>query len=334
MRTSHGYQPVALALLSLLALAATTAYAADLAAEPAGMGPALVSRANITTSVINDFFPSTKQQLNVVDEKHVKTEDELRDAIQDLTARLNDIQAGSTGGRGPPGGTGPTGAKGDTGGQGPTGSKGDTGATGANGLTVTGPTGPTGPTGADACCATCAKLTSNGTEYCYDLFTPYDVSNATFYLENPTVDCGTGNEFPMRNPPTPVCVNTEITSEITLACNEGNGTLYRVKFNDTCFSMTTSRDPLNFQIDEQNAPTFCQLNRSLFPNVDCTSLNCLKPVTGTTPCGEANAGACDPDCGDPLFGAICRTLQPDFLVCLAPGQPAPNGTNDSVYRPD
>ncbi len=54
----------------------------------------------------------------------------------------------------------------------------------------------------------CAKLTGNGNQYCYDLFTTYDVSNATFYLENPTIDCGTGDEFKLRNPQTPVCVNS------------------------------------------------------------------------------------------------------------------------------
>ncbi len=57
-------------------------------------------------------------------------------------------------------------------------------------------------------CTACAKLTSDGTQFCYDLFTPYDISNATFYLENPTVDCGVGNEFKTRTPPTPVCVNS------------------------------------------------------------------------------------------------------------------------------
>ncbi|BDA51619.1 probable collagen alpha-5(VI) chain at N-terminal half [Coccomyxa sp. Obi] len=340
MRTCHGYQPVALALFSLVAIAASTATAATLATEPVGTGPAIVSIANSTSSMINGFFPSSKEQLKLLDEKHTQTEDDLRAEVQELTVRLNDMEAADKGATGATGASGAAGAKGDTGAQGPTGAAGsngatgDTGATGATGVSVTGPTGPTGPTGAsgaDACCATCAKLTTDGSQYCYDLFTPYDVSNGTFYLENPSVDCGTGNEFLTRSPPTPVCVNTEIATDITLACNEGAGTLYRVQFNDTCFSMTTSRDPVtvDYAVNQQTAGTFCELNSALFPNVDCSTVNCLTPDG----CGGEGGTGCSPDCGNALFGAICRTVQPDFLVCLAPGQLAPNGTGIPPLRP-
>lgn len=55
--------------------------------------------------------------------------------------------------------------------------------------------------------AACAKLTGNGNQFCYDLFTPYDVSERNFFLENPNLDCGSGTEFKTRVPQTPVCVN-------------------------------------------------------------------------------------------------------------------------------
>jgi hypothetical protein len=92
----------------------------------------------------------------------------------------------------------------------------------------------------------------------------------------------------------------------------------------------------NREIDQQTVTQFCTLNPALFSSVDCTSLNCLPAqVTpqGTASCGiniipekftGGNGNICPADCGNPTFGAICRTLQPGFLVCLAPGQCVPS----------
>ena len=108
----------------------------------------------------------------------------------------------------------------------------------------------------------------------------------------------------------------EITSEIKLACSEAKGTLYRVQPTDVCFSMTISRGFFSRIFDQDTSPEFCQLNHSLFPNVECATVKCLAP----TGCGAAGGPPCTTDCGNALFGAICRTLQPNFLVCLPPNQ--------------
>ncbi len=114
----------------------------------------------------------------------------------------------------------------------------------------------------------------------------------------------------------------EVTTEVTLACNEAGGTLYRM-LNDTCFTMTTSRAQAGKYVDKETAKTFCELNRALFPNVDCATVQCINPAFCGGDTGGSGPGACKTDCSNALFGAICCTLQPGFLVCLAPTQCVP-----------
>lgn len=66
------------------------------AKEPVGTVPAVHLNAINTTSVIGDFFPSTKQQLKLVDDKHLQTEADLRAEIQELKTLFNDREARSS----------------------------------------------------------------------------------------------------------------------------------------------------------------------------------------------------------------------------------------------
>ncbi|KAK9918631.1 hypothetical protein WJX75_005495 [Coccomyxa subellipsoidea] len=189
--------------------------------------------------------------------------------------------------------------------------------------------------------------TPSGTQFCYDIYTAYDLTSTTFFQDNPTLDCGTGNIFKTRSPNTPICVDTSVTGMLEQSCTVAGGTLYRIQSpNDTCFTMATSATQGSWKglygdrvIDRQTVTQFCSLNPALFSSVNCAALNCLPvdPTYGS--CGINNVAGvteftdgnvCPEDCGDPAFGAICRTLQPGFLVCLAPDQPPPN---DGAYPP-